>query len=85
MDEFAYEPFCDDFGPLNFTSVVKYIQTVDQQIYDGDFDAIVCYTCEGPRALTNAAFLLGTYMLLKLDMTPQTIAERFTGLDSSLL
>ena len=39
----------------------------------------------GPRAMTNAVFLLGAYMLIMLDMAPGAVAERFAGLDPALM
>ena len=82
MDNFAYDAFCDDFGPLNFLSIVHFIQALDTCL---NMDAAVCAANDGPRALTNAMFLLGAYMLIMLDMTPDDVAERFDCVDSSLV
>ena len=82
--EFAYHPFCDDFGPMNFASIVQFIETLDTEADHRSPDAILC-TSEGTRGFTNAAFLLGAYMLLSFNMSPDEIAERFSSLDSSLI
>jgi cell division cycle 14 len=81
----AYDAFCDDFGPMNLLSIVDFIQTLDQQVDAGISDTVVYVAKKGPRGLTNAVFLLGAYMLLKLDMSPNCIAERFADLDSNLI
>ena len=36
---------------------------------------------EGRRPLTNAIFLLGSYLVLMKDLPPNQVAERFTGID----
>jgi cell division cycle 14 len=82
-NNFTYDAYCDDFGPMNFLSIVNFIQAVDQKANNEVTpEAIVIVAAaSGPRALTNAAFLLGAYMLLMLDMTPAAAAERFSGID----
>ena len=83
-NEFPYHPFCDDFGPMNFLAIVQFIESLDQKIKHGNAEAVVCTASEGRRAFTNAAFLLGAYMLLTLKMTSQAVAERFSAVDSDL-
>jgi cell division cycle 14 len=82
--EITYDAFCDDFGPMNFTSIVTFVELLDDQIRDGVSNAIVYSVQDGPRALTNAAFLLGAYMLLTFDATPESVAERFAALQPEL-
>ena len=84
-DDITYDAFCDDFGPMNLLSIIRFIQALDQQADDGVSDSIVYVTDSGPRALTNAVFLLGAYMLIMLDMAPGAVAERFAGLDPALM
>ena len=84
IENIMYDPFCDDFGPMNLLSIVRFIKVLDQQIDDGCSDQIIFAVSEGPRAFTNVAFLLGAYMLLKLDMTPATVNACFADLDSAL-
>ncbi len=82
---FIYDAYCDDFGPMNFLSIVNFIQALEQKANNEVTpEAIVCVAASGPRALTNAAFLLGAYMLLMLDKTPVAAAECFDGLDPTL-
>ena len=40
---------------------------------------------KGKRNLTNAIFLLGSYMIFKEDMSPQRVAASFVWLDKKLL
>ena len=83
-EKFVYNPFCDDFGPMSLLSIVGFIEELDRQINESTSDVVVCAASSGPRALTNAAFLLGAYMLLSSDLTPSSIAYRFSGIDPSL-
>ena len=46
---------------------------------------IVYYVGRGKRSLTNAAFLLGGYMILKHNETAQSVAKCFHWLDGSLI
>ena len=84
-DEIVYDPFCDDFGPMNMLAIVNFIRLLERQADDGVSDAIVYIASAGPRSLTNAAFLLGTYMLIVFEMAPAAIIQRFVGLDPTLL
>ena len=84
-DDITYDAFCDDFGPMNLLSIIRFIQALDQQAGHGVSDSIAYVTDSGPRALTNAVFLLGAYMLIMLDMAPGAVAERFAGLDPALM
>ena len=44
---------------------------------------IIFVAPDGPRALTNAVFLLGAYMILKLDTTPSDVAQLFRWLNNT--
>ena len=87
-NDIAYDAFCDDFGPMNFSSIVRFIETLDQQVDEAasgaSRSAVVYCARQGPRGFTNASFLLGAYMLLKLNMSPERVAKRFAKLDAAL-
>ena len=76
-----YYSFCDDFGPMNLSSIVDFIEQLDNEVSSYRDSRIVYCVAAGRRALTNAAFLLGCYMLLKLDMTSQDVSDSFDWLD----
>ena len=75
--ELQYEAYCDDFGPMNMYSTISFIRLLDFQRANSPDSKIVVRADEGPRALTNAVFLLGAYMIIKLDMTPSLVSDRF--------
>ena len=76
-----YDAYCDDFGPMNMSSTISFIRRLDAELASFPGSKIVIYAQEGRRALTNAVFLIGAYMILKLGMTPLQVAERFRWLD----
>jgi cell division cycle 14 len=87
LESIRYDPFCDDFGPMNFLSIVAFIEALNDEI-DAASDLsldLVFSVASGPRALTNAAFLMGAYLLLKLKRDPAEAQRCFKGLDKSLL
>jgi protein-tyrosine phosphatase len=82
-DELEYFAFCDDFGPMNFASVVSFIGILEQEIMDCSSHALVFCARNGRRALTNATFLLGAYMVLRMKMPPIKVSKRFEGIDEN--
>jgi cell division cycle 14 len=78
-----YHAYCDDFGPLNLACIADFIRALDKETADFPDCKIVLSVGEGRRALTNAVFLLGCHMVLRLDMTPEQTALRFRWLAPS--
>ena len=78
-----YDAYCDDFGPMNMSSTISFIRRLDAELAAFPGSKIVIYAQEGRRALTNAVFLIGAYMILKLDMTPSEVEARFRWLNQS--
>jgi len=79
-----YQPYCDDFGPLNMSSTIRFVEQLE-----GEIAAAAAASCsqlvyavpEGSRALSNAVMLLGSYMMLMEDLAPVQITVRFAGID----
>jgi cell division cycle 14 len=84
-DNLIYYSFCDDFGPMSFANIADFIQRLDHEIRQCASSAIVYCAKDGPRELTNAAFLLGAYMVLKLGVPPSDVAQCFSELRADLL
>ena len=78
------QPYCDDFGPFNMSSTIRFIEQLQDEI-----DASLKESCnqliyaipDSPRSLSNAVMLLGSYLTLKEDLSPSEVAERFDGID----
>jgi cell division cycle 14 len=80
-----YQPYCDDFGPMNCASVVRFIEMLDHELVSYPSCKIMYCVEAGRRALTNAAFLMGAYMILKLKMTTEGVSVAFSWLDQSMI
>ena len=78
---FRYDAYCDDFGPMNMSSVIEFIRLMDTELASYPDAKIIVCADDGCRALTNAVFLLGAYMIVKLEMTPTEVARCFCWLD----
>ena len=65
--------------------VVEFIQELELKLLQNPGARIVYMVAPGKRALSNAVFLLRAYMILKLDMTTQHVADHFDWLDDSLI
>ncbi len=83
-----YEPFNDDFGPISISFSLQFISVLDNQLSRcllTGCDSLVLSVEDGPRTLTNAAFLVGCYMVMKLDMSLDQIMNCFAKLESHLI
>ena len=76
-----YEPYCDDFGPMNMSSTIDFIRLLDAKLASFPDAAVVVCADDGPRALTNAAYLLGAYMIIRLETPLAEVALSFRWLD----
>ena len=66
-EDVEYEPFCDDFGPMNMSSVVHFIEQLQAEM-EAHPDAKIIYSIpDDARSLSNAVFLLGAYMIIALN------------------
>jgi cell division cycle 14 len=66
---------------MNLASVIDFIKLLDVERASFPNSKIVFCVAEGRRSLTNAVFLLGAYMILKLEMASSKVAQRFRWLD----
>ena len=79
-----YEPFCDDFGPVNISCIASFIKSLDLCFDSFPQSKIVFCVEKGRRSLTNAVFLLGAYMVLKENLTSDEVAECFESRDKHM-
>ena len=85
LAQYSYEGYCDDFGPMNMSTTIDFIQHLDFKLDSCPESDIVVSAQDGRRALTNAVYLIGAYMALKLDMCPHEVERRFSFLDPAFL
>lgn len=65
MKDYVYTPFFKDYGPLNLYLIHRYIQAMDNMLNDESFKIHKIYHVTSTDSLvkTNAAFLMGCYMV----------------------
>jgi hypothetical protein len=80
-----YYPICDDFGPMNLASTTRFIELLEDEIYDYPDCKIVFHVDSGRRALSNAVYLLGSFMVLRLNSTAKETSKRFSWLEPSMI
>ena len=78
--ELTYDAFCDDFGPMNLASICKFIELLERELTSSDSCRIAYCVDPGQRVFTNAVFLLGAYMVIKLRMDAAQVSETFSPL-----
>ena len=84
-ESIIYFPLCDDFGPMNAASVIRFVRQLDIELQTYA-DCILIYCVEdGQRALTNAVFMLGCYMILRLKLAEEQVSKSFRWLDRTLI
>jgi hypothetical protein len=71
----------DDFGPLNLSCVARFITILDKEIVLASSRKVVYAVESGRRPLTNAVFLLGAYLIMKLDRSPSEVNQCFSWID----
>ena len=78
-DSISYIGFADDFGPMNMASIFQFCELLDSQVdsHDGD---VAFITKDDLKTMTNAIFLLGSYLIMKLDYDLARTAACFKDL-----
>ena len=84
-DEFTYTPFCDDFGPENLSHIMRFIDILQAHLNRSPARDVVYCVESSPRKVTNAAFLLGSFMVLQMHMTAADVWAAFSEVDPSLV
>ncbi|XP_070602560.1 dual specificity protein phosphatase CDC14A isoform X2 [Erythrolamprus reginae] len=72
-EEFVYENFYADFGPLNLALVYRFCCKLNKKLKSFSLSKkkIVYYTSFDQRKRANAAFLIGAYAVVYLKKTPE--------------
>ncbi|XP_061098789.1 dual specificity protein phosphatase CDC14AB-like [Conger conger] len=72
-DEFVYENFCADFGPLHLAMIYRYCCKLNKKMKSFSLSKkrIVHYTSCNPQKRSNGAVLIGAYSVICLKKTPE--------------
>jgi hypothetical protein len=82
---FEYRPVQDEFGPLRLSRVIAFTELLSNEIATHPHNKVVYYVGKGSKNLTNAVFLLGAYMILKLNETAESASKRFDWIVDGML
>ena len=80
-----YNPYCDDFGPMNLVSIADFLHLLDHELLTYPSCKIVYRVDGGRRELTNAVFLVGAYMILKHGLHTAEVLDRFDWLEGHMV
>uniref|UniRef100_W5LJ29 Cell division cycle 14A n=1 Tax=Astyanax mexicanus TaxID=7994 RepID=W5LJ29_ASTMX len=74
-DEFIYENFYADFGPLNLAVLYRYCCKLNKKLKSFTLSRkrIIHYTSYDQLKRANAAFLIGAYAVIYLKRTPEEV------------
>ncbi|XP_071328977.1 dual specificity protein phosphatase CDC14AB isoform X2 [Trachinotus anak] len=80
-DEFVYENFYADFGPLNLAMLYRYCCKLNKKLKSFTLTRkrIVHYTSFDQRKRSNAAVLIGGYAVIYLKKTPEEAYRALTS------
>lgn len=75
--DLVYEPFCADFGPCNLAHTWKFCQRMNHLTNRAEEEGKMAYLVVGPHPhkRANAAVLVGIYMVIYMNMSPDRAYE----------
>jgi hypothetical protein len=83
LGQLQYHPMCEDFGPMNLSCVIRFTERLDDEIQSHPSSKIVYSVEVGRRALSNAIFLLGSYLILRRGKKAQDVVQIFDWVDET--
>ena len=66
-ENITYVGFCHDFGPMSLGSVYEFCSAVEGMRMEQQTMPIAIHSLPNFRSVTNAAFLIGAYMLMNMS------------------
>jgi cell division cycle 14 len=82
--EIVYHPFADDFGPLDLSDLNRFMNIMKQAVKNRRGRTVLYTVRFDPRSLTNATFLLGSYMMLEMGFTSTDVWDSFSTIEPML-
>jgi cell division cycle 14 len=84
-DRIDYIGFADDFGPMNLGSIYQYCSILNNVLADSCDKPIAMVCVSDRRSVTNAVFLIGSYLIMELNWKVETILALFDSVSNLLL
>lgn len=81
-NDFVYEPFFADFGPLNLALTYRYCKLLEAKLRDPGLadKRIVHYCSHDPKKRANAAYLMGAYQVIMGGKPADAAYQPFNGI-----
>lgn len=75
----VYEPFFEDFGPLNLGTTYKFCKMFDEMLHDPELQGkrIIHYCSTDPKKRANAAYLICAYMVIVRNLSAEAAFAPF--------
>lgn len=79
-NDLKYMPFFSDFGPLSIAKVFRFITELEKLFMSPKAQNIIIYhyTSLISHNRINAAFIMGCFMIFKLNMSSEKVWEKFS-------
>jgi cell division cycle 14 len=84
-DKICYFGFADDFGPMHLGSIYQFCEVLCDELDKHEKQFVALQSLSDPRSVTNAVFLLGSYMIMKLDYSLQQVTDGLEVLTKMLV
>jgi cell division cycle 14 len=81
----CYSAFADDFGPMNLGCVHQFCSLVDELLSQQGIQPIALRCESNKRSVTNSAFLLGSYMIMRWNVDFDALSAAFESISSLLV
>ncbi|KAJ1476471.1 protein-tyrosine phosphatase-like protein [Baffinella frigidus] len=81
----SYRAYKEDFGPTDVASVISFCRVLRSLLHDPQLSGrpVVYHTKTGSETLSNAAFLLGAYLVIVEGLSPEDAAAPFSRIQPS--
>ena len=80
-----YTKFCDDFGPMSLGTIYEFVEILKRESSQCMNKTIILESKLERRALTNAVFLLGSYLIITFQFNPDEIVSLFHRANDMLI
>lgn len=86
-DELAYENFYADFGPLNLAMFYRFCCKLTKKLKSITLSRkkIIFYTCGDKKKQVNAAYLIGSYAVMNLNIMPEEAHDLLVSKNSTYM
>ena len=71
--EYRYLGYCDDFGPMSLGTVFRFCDRLREKLQVGP---VAIMTTDLSEDVTNALFLAGAYLIMRLDYDLSAVSAR---------